>query len=123
MWRKNLGFTLVEVMLTIVLIGLISGLCYPIVTNLLENCKDESAKCSAECINAAKKSFWMRNPTAEQKYSHQSTNEDKYKLVKDYLPDPTTQFDHALPSGYQLDMGSSIRSRVGILKGNHALEY
>lgn len=117
------GFSLVEVLLTIVLIGVISGLCYPVIANLLEKCKDESAICSAECINAAKKSFWMRNPKAEQEYIHRSTDEAKYTLIKDYLPDPSMSFDRVLPKGYHLVMHSSIRGRVGILKGNSELYY
>lgn len=68
MSRRDSGFTLVELLLTIVLIGLISGLCYPIVTNLLEKCRDESAISAAQCVNAAKKSFWMRSPKADQEY-------------------------------------------------------
>lgn len=117
------GFSLVEVLLTIVLIGVVSGLCYPVVVNLLEKCKDESAICSAECVNAAKKSFWMRNPRAEQEYMNQTSDAAKYALIKDYLPDPSTTFDRALPKGYQLKMNARIRSRVGIFKGNSELEY
>lgn len=117
------GFSLVEVLLTIVLIGVVSGLCYPVVVNLLDKCKDESAICSAECINAAKKSFLMRNPRAEQEYMHQSSEEAKYILIKDYLPDPSTPFDRALPKGYQLKMNARIRSRVGIIKGKSEIEY
>jgi len=117
------GFSLVEVLLTIVLIGVFSGLCYPIIVNLLEKCNDESAICGAQCINAAKKSFWMRNPKAEQEYTRQTTDEAKYTLIKDYLPDPSTPFDRALPKGYQLKMHSSIRGHVGIIKGNSELGY
>lgn len=123
MWRNKSGFSLVEVLLTIVLIGAISGLCYPVVVNLLEKCKDESAICSAECINAAKKCFLMRNPRAEQEYMNQTSDESKYILIKDYLPDPSIPFDHALPKGYKLKMNARIRSRVGIIKGNSELEY
>lgn len=124
MMRNNKsGFSLIEVLLTIVLIGVISGLCYPIVTNLLDKCKDVSAICAAESVNAAKKSFWMRNPKAEQEYARQSTNEGRYSLIKDYLPNPNTSFDRALPKGYKLEMYPSIHDYVGILKGNSELDY
>lgn len=123
--RNKLGFSLVEVMLTIVLIGLISGLCYPIVANLSGKCKDESARCLAESIGAAKKSYRMRKLNAKQEYANKTTDEEQYALIRDYLPDPSITFDQVLShlDGYKLRMGSDVSDRVRVFNGIHEVKF
>ncbi|OAI50840.1 hypothetical protein AYO37_00150 [Opitutia bacterium SCGC AG-212-L18] len=117
--RNKSGFSLVEVMLTIVLIGLISGLCYPIVAHLFGKCKDESARCLAESIGAAKKSYWMRKLNAKQEYANKTTDEEQYALIRDYLSDSSMTFDQVLSrlKGYRLVMGSDVSDRVRVFNG------
>lgn len=111
-FKANAGFSLVEVLLVVVLLGILSSLCHPILINILEESRKQFAICFAESVNAAKSSFWMRKPTAEQEYTEQKTNEDRYALIKEYLPHRNTSLIDALPQGYNLDMKQSIRDRV-----------
>ncbi len=110
-----MGFSLVEVLLAIVLLGILSSLCYPIARNVIEKSKEQLAICFAESVNAAKSSFWMRNTFAEEEYAQQTTNEGRYNLIKEYLSNNNIPLAHALPEGFDLIMNGGIRERVNIV--------
>lgn len=112
-----------EVLLVIVLLGVLGNIVYPVVTNILEKCREQAAICFAESVDAAKKSFWMRNANAEQEYAHQPDDNSRYILIKEYLPNGNIPLARALPPGYKLSMSSNIRDRVEISNKEGEIVY
>lgn len=117
------GVSLVEVLLVIVLLGVLSNIVYPVLINILEKSREQAAICFAESVDAAKKSFWMRNANAEQEYARQRDDDSRYLLIKEYLPSGNIPLARALPPGYKLIMNSSILDRVEIINKEGEIVY
>lgn len=117
------GFTLVEVLLVVVLLGVISGLGYPLIIHLMDSGLERSAVSMAQSVNAAKQSYKMRNYKADQEYGKQSNEAARYGLIQEYMPHGNVGLNELLPKGYTLEIGSSIRDRVGLRGPKGAIIY
>ena len=117
------GVSLIEVLLLVMILGILSGMGYPIVVHLVEEGRVQAAKSTALSINAAKQSFKMKHFRAEQEYSSQATDEGKYALLKAYLPSSNISLETLLPKGYRIGMNASIRDRVGLFGPKGEIHY
>lgn len=121
--RNKSGFSLVEVLLSIVIIGILSALSYPCMTNIIEKCRSELAISFAQSVNAAKSSFWMKNANGEEEYARQTANKGRYDLIKEYMSNSNVSLERALPQGYQIIMNDSIRDRVELFNNKGEIVY
>lgn len=67
--RKNAGFTLIEVLVVIVILGLIAGLIIPRITGRVDEAKIETTKIQMKAIKDALEQYKLDNgiyPTTEQ---------------------------------------------------------
>lgn len=117
------GLSLVEMLLVVVLIGTVSGIGYPIISNIMEEGKKQSAKSTVQCLNAAKQSFKMKNFRAKQLYANQPTNEARYNLIKSYLPNSNTSLQNLFPKGYQVEMNEDLDSEVKLQGPKGVIQY
>ena len=120
---NKFGFTLVEILLVVVLLGIISGLGYPLVIHLMDSGFERSAVSVAQSVNAAKQSYKMRHYQANQEYGRQSNETDRYALIKEYMPHGNVGLNDLLPKGYSVELGSSIRDRVGLRGPKGEISY
>lgn len=117
------GFSLIEVLLVVVLLGVLSSLSYPIVINIIQKSTEESVICFAKSVDAAKSSFWIRNPKAEQEYAKQTTNDERYDLIREYLANGKISLVRSLPSGFKLIMPKNISNSVEVLNKEGEIVY
>ena len=122
-FNNKKGATLIELLLVIILLSIFGSLCYPIATNVIQKCTEQSVICFAQSVEAAKISFRMRNPKANQEYLKQTTNEGRYDLIKEYLPNGNGPLTRALPPGYDLMMNASIDDRVEVINKKGEIVY
>ncbi|MCA9357622.1 prepilin-type N-terminal cleavage/methylation domain-containing protein [Candidatus Kaiserbacteria bacterium] len=106
------AFSLPEILLVVVLLGIVSAVSVPLVFNLLESGHRELAKSVAHSMNAAKHSFTMRQYNAEQLYAHAINDVERYQLIQPYLPGSGDTSDTLLPEGYHIRFHALLKQKV-----------
>ena len=112
---KN-GFTLIEIMLVIVIIGIIVGIAVPKITGKVGKANDVAAKASLKAIEAAVQSYEMDNlqlPSSLSDLTVQKNNNGPY-LKPSELNDPWGQpFVFAKPGSHSVGFDLSCKSPDG----------
>lgn len=109
--NSRAGFSLVEILIVVVLIGILTTVSYPVVVGLMENGKSHSAIVIAQSLNAAKQSFRMKHFKAEEDYAKQGNDEAKFALIQPYIADSSSKLNQLMPKGYRVDL-QGMKDRV-----------
>lgn len=115
--RKSTGgFTLIEIMLVIVIIGIIVGIAVPKITGKVGKANDVAAKASLKAIEAAIQSYEMDNlqlPDSLNDLTVQKNNNGPY-IKPSELNDPWKQpFIYAKPGSHGIGFDLSCKSPEG----------
>jgi general secretion pathway protein G len=110
------GFTLIEIMLVIVIIGIIVGIAVPKITGKVGKANDVAARASLKAIEAAVQSYEMDNlrlPDSLTDLTVQKNNNGPY-LKPSELTDPWGQpFIFAKPGSHGIGFDLSCKSPEG----------
>jgi general secretion pathway protein G len=110
------GFTLIEIMLVIVIIGIIVGIAVPKITGKVGKANDVAARASLKAIEAAVQSYEMDNlqlPSSLTDLTVQKNNNGPY-LKPSELTDPWGQpFVLAKPGSHGVGFDLSCKSPEG----------
>jgi general secretion pathway protein G len=110
------GFTLIEIMLVIVIIGIIVGIAVPKITGKVGKANDVAARASLKAIEAAVQSYEMDNlqlPSSLTDLTVQKNNNGPY-LKPSELTDPWGQpFIFAKPGSHGVGFDLSCKSPEG----------
>ena len=110
------GFTLIEIMLVIVIIGIIVGIAVPKITGKVGKANDVAAKASLKAIEAAVQSYEMDNlrlPDSLNDLTVQKNNNGPYLKLSE-LKDPWGQpFVFAKPGSHGIGFDLSCKSPEG----------
>lgn len=118
MKNRNLksGFTLIEIMLVIVIIGIIVGIGVPRITGRVGQANDVAARAKLKAIEAAVQSYEMDNlrlPDSLTDLTVQKNNNGPY-LKPSELTDPWGQpFIYAKPGSHGVGFDLSCKSPEG----------
>lgn len=110
------GFTLIEIMLVIVIIGIIVGIAVPKITGKVGRANDVAAKASIKSIEAAIQSYEMDNLTLPSSLSDLTTqkNGNGPYLKPSELTDPWgTPFVYSKPGSHGIGFDLSCKSPEG----------
>lgn len=114
--KSNGGFTLIEIMLVIVIIGIIVGIAVPKITGKVGKANDVAAKASLKAIEAAIQSYEMDNlqlPDSLNDLTVQKNNNGPY-IKPSELNDPWKQpFIYAKPGSHGIGFDLSCKSPEG----------
>ena len=104
------GFSLVEMMACVSIIGIIAFMAIPSVTRMRNDGERNLAIARAEALNLAQASFiQVRGRTqASLDWSAASSTEAKYALLRPYLSFSETTLATFMPSGYSVTFAPSI---------------
>ena len=76
MWKKEKGFTLVELLAVIVILGIILAIAIPAVGNVIKNSEDKADKANWDLFESAARMAYLENPTTS--YTLEKLHEDGY---------------------------------------------
>jgi type II secretory pathway pseudopilin PulG len=116
------GFTLVETIGVVILIGLLAALAGIAVFGLYTAGQDKQAIATAQTINQAQQIYLVRVSGAATAWNA-ATNDQKFALIKQYLPGTPDSLESYEPSGYTLTLGSTLTNPVTIAAGIRAVPY
>lgn len=104
------GFSLVEMMASVAIIGVIAFLAIPSVTKMREDSERNLAIARAEALNVAMSTFIQVNgrSQAQTLWASKATADDKYTLIDDYLSYAETSLSSFMPSGYTVTFDPTI---------------
>lgn len=107
LWR---GFSLVEMMACVSIIGIIAFMAIPSITRMRSDGEKNLAITRAEALNMAQATFiQVKGRTeAERLWKAAGSNEARYVLLKDYMSYPEPTLSSYMPSGYSVSFGPSI---------------
>jgi prepilin-type N-terminal cleavage/methylation domain-containing protein len=110
------GFSLIEVLASVAIIGILIFLAIPNVIQARMDAEQELAIARAESVNMAVSQFMQAKgrASAGALWTSAATDVDKYGLIKGYLAyAPATLAAHT-PSGYKIEFAASIETKVGL---------
>lgn len=110
---NNRGFSLVEVIGAVVLIGIISMGAVSIIGNMNKEARIATAVGNAHAVNAAKQAFRNRVPSADTVFVGDDAT--KFEILRagrylPYAPSYTSTNPRYMPEGYQLIVGDLVTS-------------
>ncbi len=124
---KQRGFSLVEMMACVSIIGIIAFMAIPSVTRMRSDSERNLVIARAEALNLAQASFLqVRGRTqAALDWTSAGSTEAKYQLLRPYLAYGENTFAYYFPSGYQATFPSSITSmqKVGLTGPTGVIYY
>jgi type II secretory pathway pseudopilin PulG len=114
------GFSLVETLGVCILIGLLAALAGMAVFGLYNAGQDKQAIAAAQTINQAQQIYLLRVSGAATAWSAAGSDEDKFALIKTYLPGTPASLNMYSPTGYTFTLGANLTDPVKITdpKGN-----
>jgi general secretion pathway protein G len=110
------GFTLIEIMLVIVIIGIIVGIAVPKITGKVGKANDIAAQASLKAIETAIQSYEMDNMTLPSSLADLTTQKDGHGpyLKASELKDPwDNPFVYAKPGAHGIGFDLSCKSPEG----------
>lgn len=114
MHSRNNAFTLVELILTVAILGVIAAVVYPTFGDSLEAAEERAARTNADSLFAAKQTYKLRVGNAATTFAAASNPDGRYALVQPYLPGAPVSWAAFLGAGHQLDMGSGLNDVVRV---------
>lgn len=109
---RRRGFSLVEMMACVSIIGIIAFLAIPSITRMRADGERNLAITRAEALNLAQATFIQAKGRTEaaRQWKNAANDEARYTLLKDYLSYSEASLSYYLPSGYQARFSPNITS-------------
>ncbi len=125
--RRRWGFSLVEMMACVSIIGIIAFLAIPSITRMRNDAEKNLAIGRAEALNMAQATLiQVRGRTqAGIDWTAASGNDAKYTLLRPYLSYSETTLTAFLPAGYTITFPSSINTmnKIALSGPSGAIPY
>ncbi|NNE94199.1 MAG: type II secretion system protein [Verrucomicrobiales bacterium] len=104
------GFSLVEVLAAVGIIGIIAFLAIPNIVAIKEESERNLAISKAEALNMAISSYIQANgrDIAETDYKSATSENLRYRKLAPYMSFAPTNFDDYKPNGYGLDLPNDL---------------
>ncbi|MCB1234914.1 MAG: prepilin-type N-terminal cleavage/methylation domain-containing protein [Verrucomicrobiae bacterium] len=125
--RARRGFSLVEVLAAVAIIGIIAFLALPNIVAIKEDGEMNLAISRAEAVNMAIASYIQANgrETAITNWSGFGDDDDRYAALAPYLAFAPTDFADFVPGGFGIDIPDDLANlaKAGLTKGGTAVSY
>lgn len=125
--RTILGFSMVEMMACVSIIGIISFLAIPSVTRMRTDSERNLAIARAEALNLSQATLIQVKGRAQASidWAAAGTNDAKYALLRPYLSYSETTLTAYMPSGYSISFPASITTmtKAGLIGPSGTIYY
>ncbi len=118
------GFTLMEILMCIIIMGILAGLLYPSFKGVMTASKDTVAITKCESLNSAAFTYGKRVPGASTTWNAAS-NSGRYDLLyaAGYLPNCPSALSSFTPSGYTITLPTTITGRCTLSGPSGSITY
>lgn len=117
--RRRTGFSLVEVLAAVAIIGIIVFIAIPNVVQSRRDAEEHFAIGRAEAMNGAVSQFIQANGRANAGVAWAGkTNPERYDLIKSYLAYAPASLADFQPNGYAFTLPASPDGKVSIAQDN-----
>lgn len=101
---QNRAFSLVEVLIVVVILGIVVFLAVPNVVQVRRDSEDNLARSRVEALNIAVASFYQAagRANASATWSGAGSDEARYQLLAPYLAFPPASLAEFMPAGYSI---------------------
>jgi prepilin-type N-terminal cleavage/methylation domain-containing protein len=112
------GFSLADVLIALVLVGIVSGIAYPVYVNITTSVNWSAAVAKANTLNAAQASFKAAEPSYATLWTGDS--QAKYTLLRAYIPGAPVDLAYSAGTGFEVSdvlpfvLGTTVDTRVTI---------
>jgi prepilin-type N-terminal cleavage/methylation domain-containing protein len=121
------GFSLVEVLIVVVILGVIVFLAIPNIVQVRQDSEDNLARSRAEALNVAAAAYFQSQgvQAASANWVGAGSDEARYTLIKPYLAFAPDTLASYMPAGYTASFSGSdpLRAKATILRGGTAIPY
>jgi prepilin-type N-terminal cleavage/methylation domain-containing protein len=126
--HRRFGFSLVEVLAAIALIGIITFLALPNIVRIKQDSEESLAIARAEAVNLAMASYIQARgqTSAAAGWATATDANSRYALLAPYLAFAPASFADYMPSGYSITLPSTLLplSKVPLEgPGDHTITY
>lgn len=124
--RGRNGFTLMELILVIAVLGVLAGIVLPRLSNVMPAARDQDAIARALTLNQATFTYSKRVGNAANNWAAATTDNARFSLIYNagYLPGAPDTLAAYQPSGYSFTFNSNLANpRVAIVGPNGTLSY
>jgi prepilin-type N-terminal cleavage/methylation domain-containing protein len=108
--RRSFGFSLVEVLAAVALIGIITFLALPNIVRIKQDSEESLAIARAEAINLSMASYLQAHGQTSAAAGWTTATDDdlRYALLAPYLAFAPASFADYMPSGYSISLPSTL---------------
>lgn len=122
--QRPRGFTLPELILVIVLLGILAGVVVGGVVNLLPVGRQEVAVGKARILNAARCSYALLAPDAEERWNATTSDELRLGLLAEArVIDGVTSDFLSSQGGYTLRLQGALREPTALRRNGETVNY
>lgn len=110
---RQRGFSLVEVLAAVTIIGVITFLAIPNLIRVKQDSEDSLARARADALNLAAAAYFQAAGTqaAQTAWQGAANNEARYALLAPYLAFAPTTLSSYMPSGYSVTFHTNQPNR------------
>ena len=124
MKKTGRGFTLSEIMVAIVILGILALIAMPVYSGVRKASLESAAMQNTQLINAAKRSFGLTVPNSAAQWAAASTDTAKLQLlISTGLLDGSPAGYLTMPGGYAIGLPGGINNRTDLTHDGTSISY
>jgi prepilin-type N-terminal cleavage/methylation domain-containing protein len=123
--RKNKGFSLIEILIGIVVVGIMLMIALPKSSSIKANTEDQAMKLRAVAFGNAKTEFLRDAGTtnAASAWSGAANDQARYELIMPYLGYPPSDLSDYTLMGYSISPGATVTAAPILRRGVEVIDY
>lgn len=124
---RRAGFSLVELLIVIVILGIVVFLAIPNIVQVRRDSEDNLARSRAEALNVAAAAFYQARgvQSAAAAWQAAGSDEARYALLAPYLAFAPASLASYMPAGYTAEFSATdpLRAKATVTRSGTSIPY